>query len=113
MPSVGICLLTFTAQSLYMPSSAERLSRIPVGTVPYVSANDLIVFSLLACKKRGDPGRQAIYADDAKRLLRQESAPGPLNLTRHQQACVEPCIVEVIRYAEGDPDSWRVNLGLH
>jgi hypothetical protein len=97
-----------------MPDAAQELRDIPLNTVPYISAVDLIIFKIHSCGLRAQPAKKRTDAFDAEALLRQlgVTAQSPLSLTTDQQGIVEPCITDVVANGTKDETWWKQRLGL-
>lgn len=93
-----------------MPSTAQVLSQIPTGHVPYISKIDLLVFKINSCGLRAQIAKKRIDARDATALLSEMTTP--IRLTAQQVAIVEPCIRDVVAYGTKSEDWWKQCLGL-
>ena len=97
-------------QSPYMPSTAQTLSQIPAGSVPFISQIDLFIFKMNSCGLRAQDAKKRTDALDAVSLLRD--LPLPLRFTAEQLAIIEPCIKDVVAHGTKTEDWWKQRLGL-
>ena len=78
-------LLTSSTQFPYFPSAAQRVKDIPAGAIPYIALEDLILFKIYSCHRRGQCKALA-DARDAFSLL--GIARQPLVLTEEQRVSI-------------------------
>ncbi|KAH8665289.1 hypothetical protein BGZ60DRAFT_565429 [Tricladium varicosporioides] len=97
-------------QSPYIPSTAQSLSQIPAGKVPFISQIDLLIVKLNSCGLWAQDAKKRVDALDAMSLLRDMATP--LHLTAEQLAIVEPCIKDVVAHGTKTEDWWKQRLGL-
>jgi len=99
-------------QSPYLPQAARVISTIANGTVPYISAVDLIVFKISSCGLRADNQKRRRDATDARVLLERESRTAPLRLQPTQKSATEMGLSDVVAHSGKDERWWRERLGL-
>ncbi len=81
-----------------MPAAAAKLSDLPAGAIPYISATDLVVFKMKSCGLRAQISKKRTDAADAQALLEGLTVHASLNLTDAQRVIVEPCIKDVVAH---------------
>ncbi|KAF7556196.1 hypothetical protein G7Z17_g1620 [Cylindrodendrum hubeiense] len=98
----------------YLPTSAQPV-RDDVDTLPYVSREDLFVFTVDACTLHDSAASKQREACDAAALLEFASEHFPLKLEEDKMERVEQALADVVEFSppECDKGWWQRRLGQH
>lgn len=98
----------------YLPDSAQPV-RDDIDTLPYLSREDLFVFTVDACSLHDSTASKKREACDAAALLEFASEHFPLTLDEDKMDRVEQALADVVEFSppECDKSWWQRRLGQH
>lgn len=103
-PDWQVCIITpsgkswitdLILQSAYMPSAAVTIGTIHPGTIPYISAVDLLALKVNTCGLQLTNAKKGRDAMDALALVTSLLEKGPIILTQEQKDAVQVGIEDV------------------